>query len=160
MARLEPPSLRLSGGVVDEHDLTKSRPFAMGPSTPTTAEHLCELRVNARALRLDNKRPERTRYSKRKISIRPNIGFMHMHMYCTCTCRNSLSSISQVLALLTRHRSSELHKCLCGICGETIHLGEMARRSERSLSPLSALFTPALDGGLGQKPRRLAAPKI
>jgi hypothetical protein len=44
--------------------------------------------------------------------------------------------------------------------GETVHLGENGRRSERSLSPLSAPFTPALDGGLPQKPRRLAAPRF
>ena len=33
-----------------------------------TAEHLCKLRVNARALRLDTNDPERTLQQKKKIS--------------------------------------------------------------------------------------------
>jgi hypothetical protein len=34
-------------------------------------------------------------------------------------------------------------------CGETVRLGETGRRSESSLSPLSALFAPALTSQTG-----------
>lgn len=46
---------------------------------------------------------------------------------------------------------------------KTVLLGENGRprrRSERSLSPLSAPFAPAVDGVLAQKPRRLAEPRF
>jgi hypothetical protein len=112
IARLEPPSLRLGGGVADG-TIYQSPDLLQCASTPT-AEHLCKLRVNARALRLDNQRRRTDAAAKGKISIRPNTAFMHMHMHMQELTFVNLTGFGS----LTRHRSSELHKCLSRICGE------------------------------------------